>query len=36
MVGHTGDIKATSKAIEIVDKCLNDIYKVVKINTLLY
>ena len=28
MVGHTGNMKATIKAVEILDKCLNDIYKV--------
>jgi 2,3-bisphosphoglycerate-independent phosphoglycerate mutase len=27
MVGHTGDIKATIKAVEIIDKCLGKIWK---------
>jgi 2,3-bisphosphoglycerate-independent phosphoglycerate mutase len=27
MVGHTGNIKATIKAVEVVDKCIGDIYK---------
>ena len=26
MVGHTGDIQATIKAVEVVDKCLGEIY----------
>ncbi len=26
MVGHTGDIKATTKAVEVVDKCIGDIF----------
>lgn len=30
MVGHTGDFKATKKAIEFIDKCLNKAYKVAK------
>ena len=27
MVGHTGNLKATIKAVEIVDKCLGKIYE---------
>ena len=27
MVGHTGDIKATIRAVECVDKCLGNVYK---------
>ena len=27
MVGHTGDIQATIKAVEVVDKCLGEIYE---------
>jgi len=27
MVGHTGDMKATIKAVEVVDKCLGKLYK---------
>ena len=26
MVGHTGNIEATVKAVEVVDKCLGDIF----------
>ncbi len=32
MVGHTGNIKATIKAVEVVDKCIGDIYKSCKKN----
>ena len=30
MVGHTGNLKATIKAIEIVDECIGKIYKEIK------
>jgi len=30
MIGHTGDLDATIKSIEVVDKCLNEILKKVK------
>lgn len=30
MVGHTGDLKATIKAIEVVDQCLGKIYKIMQ------
>ena len=30
MVGHTGDMKATIKAVEIVDKCLGKLWKVLQ------
>jgi len=30
MVGHTGDMKATIKAVEIVDQCLGKIWKVLQ------
>ena len=26
MVGHTGDISATAKAVEVVDECIGEIY----------
>ncbi len=32
MVGHTGDIQATIKAVEVVDKCLGEIYESCKDN----
>lgn len=32
MVGHTGDLKATIKAVETVDKCIGDIIKIVDEN----
>lgn len=36
MVGHTGDLNATTKAIEIIDSCLNEIKnEVLKINGAL-
>ena len=35
MVGHTGDIKATVKAIEVVDRCIGDIYNESKKNDYL-
>ena len=30
MVGHTGNFKATVKAIEVIDECLGHIYKAIK------
>ena len=35
MVGHTGDISATAKAVEVVDECIGEIYNECKKNDYL-
>ena len=35
MVGHTGNLFATVKAVEILDKCLGEIYKSCKKTDIL-
>ena len=30
MVGHTGNLEATIKAIEVLDECIHEIYKAIK------
>ena len=32
MVGHTGNFDATVKAVEVIDRCIGEIYKTAKIN----
>ncbi|HLD20375.1 MAG TPA: 2,3-bisphosphoglycerate-independent phosphoglycerate mutase [Patescibacteria group bacterium] len=35
MVGHTGDLKATIKAVEVIDECLGRLYQLVQPNGCL-